>query len=163
MPYHRFKIDQTVVPSTPTVPSGRYTILQLVPIADAGPRYRIRRIEDGIERLVLEGQIRLPEANMDDSRSGSPMPNCSQTLNRLIQGVEAAAAAATKPDTLDTLITTLNVVIASNADPYLVSAALIEGLAATVARKMPDAKQGEVSVEVVVRLLRDRLRLHGAI
>jgi hypothetical protein len=159
MPYHRFKIDQTVVPSTPTVTSGRYTILQLVPIGDAGPRYRIRRIADGFECLVLEGEIRLPDANMGDGRSGSPMP-CSQTLNRLIQGVEAAAA--TKPDTLDTLIATLNVVIASNADPYLVSAALIEGLAATVAQKMPDSKQGEVSVEVV-RLLRDRLRLHGAI
>jgi hypothetical protein len=63
---------------------------------------------------------------------------------------------------LNTLITTLNVVIASAADPYLVSAALIEGLAATVAQKVPDAKQGEVSVEVV-RLLRDRLQLHGAV
>ena len=63
MPYHRFKIYQTVVPSTPTVPSGRYIILQLVPIGDAGPRYRIRRIADGSESLVLEGQIRLPDAN----------------------------------------------------------------------------------------------------
>jgi hypothetical protein len=47
MLYHRFKIDQTVVPSTPTIPSGRYTVLRLVPIEDAGPRYRIRRIADG--------------------------------------------------------------------------------------------------------------------
>jgi hypothetical protein len=159
MPYHRFKIDQTVVSSTPTVPSGRYTILQLVPIEDAGPGYRIRRIADGFECFVLEGQIRLPDPNLGGSRRGGPMP-CSQTLNRLIQGVEAAVA--TEPDTLDALITTLNVVIASNADPYLVSAALIEGLAATVAQKMPDAKQPEVSVEVV-RLLRARLLLHGAI
>ena len=63
MPYHRFKIDQTVVPSTPTVPSGRYIVLRLAPIEDAGPRYRIRRIADGFESLVLEGQIRLPDAN----------------------------------------------------------------------------------------------------
>jgi hypothetical protein len=63
MLYHRFKIDQTVVPSTPTVPSGRYTVLRLVPIEDVGPRYRIRRIADGFESLVLEGQIRLPDAN----------------------------------------------------------------------------------------------------
>jgi hypothetical protein len=58
--------------------------------------------------------------------------------------------------------TTLNVVIASAADPHLVSAALIEGLAATVAQKVPDAKQCEVPVEVV-RLLRNRLQLHGVI
>ena len=88
------------------------------------------------------------------------MPNHSRTFNRLIQGSEAAAAS--QPDMLNMLITTLNVVIASAADPYLISAALIEGVALTVAQKVPLAKQGEVSVEVV-RLLRDQLRLHGAI
>ena len=88
------------------------------------------------------------------------MPNHSQFSSRLIQGAEAAATS--QPDMLNMLITTLNVVIASAADPYLVSAALIEGLAATVAQKVRDAKRREVSVEVV-RLLRDRLHLHGAI
>jgi hypothetical protein len=63
MPYHRFKIDQTVVPSAPTVPSGRYSILQLMPIRDSGPRYQIRPIADAFESWVLEEQIRLPDAN----------------------------------------------------------------------------------------------------
>jgi hypothetical protein len=88
------------------------------------------------------------------------MTNHSQALNRLIQGVEAAAAS--QPDMLKVLIAMLKVVIAGDAHPYLLSGALIEGLAATVARKFPRAKQGEVSVKVV-RLLRDRLRLNGAI
>jgi hypothetical protein len=88
------------------------------------------------------------------------MSNHSQALNRLIQGAEAATAS--QRDLLKLLITALNVVIASDADPYLVSAALIEGLATTVTQKLPDAKRGELSVKVV-RLLRDRLRLHGAI
>ena len=79
------------------------------------------------------------------------MPNHSQFSSRLIQGAEAAATS--QPDMLNMLITTLNVVIASAADPYLVSAALIEGLATTVAQKGPDEKQGEVSV-AVMRLLR---------
>ena len=88
------------------------------------------------------------------------MPNHSQCSNCPTQSAEAAVTS--QPDMLNMLITTLNVVIASAADPYLVSAALIEGLAATVAQNVPDAKQCEVSVEVV-RLLRDRLQLHGAI
>jgi hypothetical protein len=63
MPYHRYKIDQTVVSSASTVPSGRYTILRLMPVGQAEPRYLIRRIVDGFESLVLEGQIRLLEAD----------------------------------------------------------------------------------------------------
>jgi hypothetical protein len=83
------------------------------------------------------------------------MPNSWPALRALIQGAEAAAAS--QPNMLNALITTLNAVIGSAADPYLVSAALIEGIAQTVAQKIPIAKQGDVAVEVV-RLLRDRLR-----
>ncbi len=88
------------------------------------------------------------------------MPTCSPAVEEVIRGAEAAAA--TQPNTLTVLVDTLNAVIPSAADPYLVSAALIEGLARTVVQKIPLVKQGEMSVEVV-RLLRDRLRAHGAI
>jgi hypothetical protein len=89
-----------------------------------------------------------------------PMPKSSPALRALVQSAEAAAAS--HPNILNALITTLNAAIGSAADPYLVSAALIEGVALTVAHKVPPAKQGEVAVKVV-RLLRDQLRWHGAI
>jgi hypothetical protein len=78
----------------------------------------------------------------------------------VMQGAEAAAA--TQPNTLNPLIETLNAVIPGPADPYLISAALIEGLARTVVQKIPLAKQGHVAVEIV-RLLRDRLQEAGVI
>jgi hypothetical protein len=39
---------------------------------------------------------------------------------------------------------------------------LIEGIAVTVAQRMPVERQGDVAVETV-RLLRDRFRTHGTI
>jgi hypothetical protein len=60
MRYHRFKIDQTVVPSTPSLPPGRYTILRLLPLVHGEPHYRVMGKDDGRERAVLEAGIRLP-------------------------------------------------------------------------------------------------------
>ncbi len=87
------------------------------------------------------------------------MPACP-AVEQVMRDAEAAAAA--QPNILTVLIDALNTVIPSAADPYLLSATLIEGVACTVVQKIPLAKQGQVSVEVV-RLLRDRLRAHGAI
>jgi hypothetical protein len=61
MRYHRFKIDQTVVPSAPTLPAGRYTILRLLPLVQGEPHYRVMSKDDGCERAVLEGEITLPD------------------------------------------------------------------------------------------------------
>lgn len=60
MPYHHFKIDQTVVPSMSSFPPGRYTIVRLLPLVHGEPHYRIISREDGHERAVLEAEIRLP-------------------------------------------------------------------------------------------------------
>ena len=60
MRYHGFKIDQTVVPSTPSLPPGRYTILRLLPLVHGEPHYRVMGKDDGRERAVLEVEIRLP-------------------------------------------------------------------------------------------------------
>ncbi len=88
------------------------------------------------------------------------MPTCSPALEEMIRRAENTAAA--QPNMVTVLVDTLNAVIPSAADPYLVSAALIEGLACTVVQKIPLVKQGEMSVEVV-RLLRDRLHKLGTI
>jgi hypothetical protein len=56
----------------------------------------------------------------------------------------------------------MKMAIASDADPYMLAGALIEGIAATVAQKIPPERQGDVAAECV-RLLRDRLAAGGAI
>jgi glutamine synthetase len=55
----------------------------------------------------------------------------------------------------------LSAVLPSTVDPYLVFAALIEGLVGTVAQRIPLAKQCQASAEIV-RPLRDRLQELGA-
>ena len=161
MPYHRFKTDQTVVPSTSDLPCGHYRVLRLLPSVHGELHYRIRSVADGHERTVLERQIR-PLCSKGDRFALQPQPDAKPpALSALILEAEAAAASQ-PPDMLTVLITTLNAVISSAADPYLVSAALIEGVARTVVQKIPVMRQGEVSIEIV-RLLRDRLRAHETI
>ncbi|MEJ0015738.1 MAG: hypothetical protein WDN25_04080 [Acetobacteraceae bacterium] len=81
-------------------------------------------------------------------------------LEALVREVERAAAE--QGDPVAALIKMVKLVIRSNADPYLLSGALIEGIATTIAQQVPPEKRGEVAVEAV-RLLRDRLAALGAI
>ena len=65
MPYHRFKVGQTVVApfdgSHALIPRGPLIILRLLPLVDGDPQYRVRCAADGLERVVLESQIRPEE------------------------------------------------------------------------------------------------------
>jgi hypothetical protein len=65
MPYHRFKVGQTVVvlPAGPhaLIPRGPHTVVRLLPLTDSEPHYRIRSAVDGLERVVCENQIRRME------------------------------------------------------------------------------------------------------
>ena len=49
----------------------------------------------------------------------------------------STAEAAAVPDLLAALVVALKAIIASNADPYLLAGAPIEGIAATVAERIP--------------------------
>ena len=75
---------------------------------------------------------------------------------------ETEAAAANHADPIAVLVTVLRAVIQSDADPYLLSGVLLEGVATTIATRLPPERQGEMSV-ATVRLLRDRLHGLGAI
>jgi hypothetical protein len=79
MPYHRLKIGQTVVPLTPSLPTGRYTIIELLPLAHDELHYRVRS-EDEHERVVLEEAIRLP-ATAARARSRLPSANCAGRIS----------------------------------------------------------------------------------
>jgi PAS domain-containing protein len=76
--------------------------------------------------------------------------------------VRALVAAEEQSDRLTVLMRHLRGVIASDTDPYLLAGALVEGIAITIAKKIPHERHGEVSVESV-RLLRDRMHGHGLI
>jgi hypothetical protein len=81
-------------------------------------------------------------------------------LETLIRKIEATASYSSDP--LAILVALMKMAIASEADPYMLAGALIEGITATVAQKIPPERQRDVAVECV-RLLRDRLSASGAI
>ena len=62
MPYHRYKVGQTVVAPSGVrdalISSGPYVIVRLLPLVDREPHYRVKSTVDGHERALLEGQIR---------------------------------------------------------------------------------------------------------
>jgi hypothetical protein len=62
MPYHRFKVGQTVVAPSGVrdalIPRGPYLIVRLLPLIDDEPHYRVKSTADGHERALLESQIR---------------------------------------------------------------------------------------------------------
>jgi hypothetical protein len=64
MPYHRYKLGQTVeaLPGA-LIPRGPFVIVRLLPLAGGEPQYRVRSTADGIERVVLESQIRRVETS----------------------------------------------------------------------------------------------------
>jgi hypothetical protein len=72
MPYHRFKVGQTVVAPfggrDPLIPRGPLVVVRLLPLADGEPQYRVRSELDGLDRVVRESQIRLAE----EERSAPP-------------------------------------------------------------------------------------------
>jgi len=61
VPYHRFKVGQTVVAPSGgphgLIPRGVHVIVRLLPLVGGEPRYRILSKVDGHERGVLESQI----------------------------------------------------------------------------------------------------------
>jgi hypothetical protein len=65
MPYHRFKVGQTVVAPyggpDALIPRGPLVIVRLLPFVDGQPQYRVRSEADGHDRVVLERQIRRPD------------------------------------------------------------------------------------------------------
>ena len=88
------------------------------------------------------------------------MPDRPAALDALIRDAEAAAADHTDP--LAVLVMLMRMVIRSDADPYLLNGALIEGIATTIMQRIPAENWEEVAVQAV-RLLRCRLREKGAI
>jgi hypothetical protein len=65
MPYHRFKVGQTVVAPSggpgEVIPRGPLVIVRLLPLVDGEPQYRVRSEADGHDRVVPERQIRPPD------------------------------------------------------------------------------------------------------
>jgi hypothetical protein len=81
MPYHWFKVGQTVVAPSggpgAVIPRGPLVVVRLLPFVGGEPQYRVLSKVDGHERVVLEKQIRLleeqrPAPEEPAPRRGSP-------------------------------------------------------------------------------------------
>jgi hypothetical protein len=72
LPYHRFKVGQIVVAplSGPhaLIPRGPNVIVRLLPLVGQEPQYRIRSEAEGLDRVVLESQIRRIEERTPPKR-----------------------------------------------------------------------------------------------
>ena len=88
------------------------------------------------------------------------MADHSKTVASLIRAAEQAFAAAKEDDLVAYLAVLLRLLIWTEADPHLLAGALAEGVAATIAERIPAERQGEASREIV-QVLVDRLRAHG--
>jgi hypothetical protein len=78
MPYHRFKVGQTVVAPSggphAAIPRGPHAIVRLLPLVGDEPQYRVRSKIDERERVVLESQIRRVEESPRTDKPLSPKP-----------------------------------------------------------------------------------------
>ena len=83
-----------------------------------------------------------------------------EAVEDLIRQVESKAA--DEPDTLALMVALIKLVIRSEVDPYLLSGVLIEGIANTLARRIPEDRKREVAAQAI-RLLHERLQASGAI
>jgi hypothetical protein len=81
MPYHWFKVGQTVVAPSggpgAVIPRGPLVVVRLLPFVGGEPQYRVLSKVDGHERVILEKQIRLleeqrPAPEEPAPRRGSP-------------------------------------------------------------------------------------------
>lgn len=88
------------------------------------------------------------------------MADHSKTVASLIRAAEQAVAAAKEDDLVTYLVVLLRLFIWTEADPHLLAGALAEGVAATIAERIPAERQGEASREIV-QVLVDRLRARG--
>jgi len=61
VPYHRYKVGQTVVAPSggpgAYIPRGLHIIVRLLPASGRQFQYRVRSTTDGLERVVFEDQI----------------------------------------------------------------------------------------------------------
>jgi hypothetical protein len=77
MPYHSFKVGQTVVApfGGPHVymPHGPFVIVRLLPLVGDQPQYRVRSTVDGHERVVTEQQIKRVETIPNNGEPKRPV------------------------------------------------------------------------------------------
>ena len=78
MPYHSFKVGQTVVAPSGRphafIPHGPFVIVRLLPLVADQPQYRVRSTLDGHERVVTEQQIKPLDLGLNNGEANRPRP-----------------------------------------------------------------------------------------
>src|ERR1700722_2611447 len=115
-----------------------------------------------LQTLAWQGMVAPDRAlrPRQHNRHSGDMPDRPAALDALIRDAEAAAADQTDP--LAVLVMLIQIGIRSDADPYLLNGALIEGIAMTIMQRIPAERREEVSREAM-RVLYDRLHAKGTI
>jgi hypothetical protein len=76
MPYHSFKVGQTVVAPFgglhALIPRGPFVVVRLLPLVGDQPQYRVRSTVDGHERVVTEQQIKRVETIPNNDEPNRP-------------------------------------------------------------------------------------------
>jgi hypothetical protein len=81
-----------------------------------------------------------------------------RAVDELIRRVQRVAA--DRPDPVHILAQMINMIAASDADPYAVMGVLIEGAAHTLAHQIPPERQTDTAM-TLVELLGERIKAHG--
>jgi hypothetical protein len=88
------------------------------------------------------------------------MPRHFPRADRLIH--QAERAAAEQCSYVEMLTALIRAAIDDEADPYLLVGAMVEGIAMTLAERVPQQKRHEMAGQTA-RLIGDRLRAHGVL
>jgi hypothetical protein len=96
MPYHRFKVGQTVVAPSGVrdalMPPGPYVIVRLLPADGGEPHYRVKSAADGHERALLEGQLRPVAAKPAPGAERAPAAKPTPVVRRRMAAAKQAPA-----------------------------------------------------------------------
>jgi len=92
----------------------------------------------------------VPDGRMPEHRFTS--------LDDLIRDIEAQTAG--RPKLPEILAIVIHMMVASDADPYLLLGVLTEGITHAISSRIPAKDQAEVAEEAL-SLLRERLKEHG--
>lgn len=80
------------------------------------------------------------------------------SLDELIRDIESQTAS--RPELAEILAVVIRMMVASDADPYLLLGVLTEGIAHTIASRIPEDEQADTAEEAL-SLLQERLEANG--
>jgi hypothetical protein len=128
---------------------------------DMARNARGRAVAAALERLAIRYGLAAIHREIDQTGPVQAAHNDALDHTELAKLVALAdQAAKCEPNPIECLATVIRNTVASNADPYLVIGALLEGTVQTICARIPRERLNNTA-EACVRLLQDRLQANG--